>query len=176
MGAILPNADMPYSYALSNGWILLAHEQWMRVSPGPGSEAPSRLGFKLFYSMQKLLEGDHFNSFVAPLTLGKGSTLEGTPNIYSARVVERDGLFMVDAEVGFHYNDADGIDTVGHGSLGSFGPTSKEAEITWATAAATGYDREFRRAGCIGNIGQRDSGMFGGNRIMMQGMSSTSLS
>ena len=33
---ILPDADMPYAFPLPNGWILLAHEQWMRTSPGPG--------------------------------------------------------------------------------------------------------------------------------------------
>jgi hypothetical protein len=35
---ILPDADMPFAFPLSNGWVLLAHEQWMRTSPGPGSE------------------------------------------------------------------------------------------------------------------------------------------
>lgn len=73
---ILPNADMPcaptqhtpvlssrvvhssdarvplgwvrYAFEVKeNGWILLAHEQWMRTSSGPSSAAPSRLGFKL---------------------------------------------------------------------------------------------------------------------------------
>ena len=93
---ILPNADMPYAYQVKeNGWILLVHEQWMRTSPGPSSEAPSRLGFKLYYSLGDLQAGRHFNSFVAPLTLGSRSSLEGTPNIYSATLVQRGGLFMV---------------------------------------------------------------------------------
>jgi hypothetical protein len=96
---LLPNADMPYAHALPNGWILLAHEQWMRVAKGPSSAAPSRLGFKLYYSLADLLSGSHFNSFVAPLTLGARSSLEGTPNIYSAQVVQRGGLFMVDAQL-----------------------------------------------------------------------------
>ena len=30
---ILPNADMPYAYALPNGWLLLLHEQWEHI-PG----------------------------------------------------------------------------------------------------------------------------------------------
>lgn len=166
---ILQNADMPYAYQVKeNGWILLAHEQWMRTSSGPSSEAPSRLGFKLYYSLGDLLAGNHFNSFVAPLTLGSRSSLEGTPNIYSAALVQRGGLFMVDAQVGFHYNDAKGVDTVGHGSLRSFGPTSKEADISWVTTSATGYDAAFKRVGCIGNIGQRDAGKLGDSLFMMQ--------
>ena len=166
---ILPNADMPYAYPLSNGWILLAHEQWMRTSPGPGSAAPSRLGFKLYYSLADLLAGRHaLNSFVAPLTLGAHTTLEGTPNIYNATVVTRGGLEMVDAQIGFHYNDQKGVDTVGHGSLHSFGPTSKQADISWTTASATGYDTAFKKVGCVGNIGQRDAGEIGGSVLMMQ--------
>ena len=165
---ILPNADMPYAYPLDNGWILLVHEQWMRVGPGPGSAAPSRLGFKLYYSLEDLLRGDHFNSYVAPLTLGTHSSLEGTPNVYSATVVSRGGLLMVDAEIGFHYNDASGVDTVGHGSIRSFGPTSKEAGISWTTASSTGYDRAFKQVGCIGNIGQRDAGLLADQTLMMQ--------
>ena len=165
---ILPNADMPYAKQLTNGWILLAHEQWMKVTPGPGSASPSRLGFKLYYSLADLLAGRHFNSFVAPLTQGRGSSLEGTPNVYSATVAKRGGLYMVDAEVGFHYNDAKGVDTVGHGSLRSFGPTSKEAEIGWTTVSATGYDAAFKKVGCVGNVGQRDAGTIGGSVLMMQ--------
>ena len=84
---------MPYAKQLSNGWILLAHEQWMKVTPGPGSASPSRLGFKLYYSLVDLLAGRHFNSFVAPLTQGRGSSLEGTPNVYSATVAKRGGLY-----------------------------------------------------------------------------------
>ena len=52
---ILPNADMPYAYQVKeNGWILLVHEQWIRTSPGPSSEAPSQLS-KLYYSLGDLL-------------------------------------------------------------------------------------------------------------------------
>jgi hypothetical protein len=165
---LLPNADMPYAHQLENGWILLVHEQWMKISPGPGSEEPSRLGFKLYYSLSDLLAGRHFNSYVAPLTVGTHSSLEGTPNIYNATLVERDGLLMVDAQIGFHYNDEKGVDTVAHGSLTSFGPTSKEAEIGWVTASATGYDAAFKKVGCVGNIGQRDAGELGGKAVVMQ--------
>lgn len=165
---ILPDADMPYAFPLPNGWILLAHEQWMREGAGPSSEAPSRLGFKLYYSLFDLLAGRHFNSFVAPLSLGAHSTLEGTPNIFNASVVTRNGLLMVDAQVGFHYNDLKGVDTVGHGSLSSFGPTSKEAGIRWETASSVGYDSAFKKAGCIGNIGQRDAGELGGSLVVVQ--------
>lgn len=160
---IIPNADMPYARTVaSNGWIVLVHEQWMR----PGSTAPSRLGFKLYYNQSELLAGRAFNSFVAPLTVGARSNLEGTPNIYSAELVFRNGFYMVDAQIGFHYNDDAGVDQVAQGTLRSFGPTVVTPE--WSAASATGYDAAFLKAGAIGNIGQRDAGVLGGEALVMQ--------
>ena len=80
---IVSNADMPFLKRVDkgqDGWLLLAHEQWMNS----GSRLPSRLGFKLFYNESQLLLGDHFNSFIAPLSVGQRSQLEGTPSIYTA--------------------------------------------------------------------------------------------
>ena len=163
---LLPNADMPYAYRLApNGWILLVHEQWMRTGPG-GSAGPSRLGFKLYYNHSDLMEGRHFNSFVAPLSVGQHTGLEGTPNVYSAKQVYRDGYYMVDATIGFHFNDATGVDQVAHGTLTSFGPTV--VSPTWAAAQSTAYDDAFKQAGAIGNIGQRDSGVLGGELLLLQ--------
>ena len=63
-------------------------------------------GFKLYYNHTELMAGRHFNSFLAPLSVGQHTGLEGTPNVYSAELVLRDGYYMVDAQVGFHFNDA----------------------------------------------------------------------
>ena len=92
-----------------------------------------------------LMLGRHFNSFVAPLTAGEKNGLEGTPNVYNASLVHRDGLYMVDATIGFHYNDAAGVDQVGHGTIRSFGPT--DVTPTWEGGPATTYTAAFIRAG-----------------------------
>ena len=63
---IVSNADMPFLKRVDkgqDGWLLLAHEQWMNS----GSRLPSRLGFKLFYNESQLLLGDHFNSYICLL-------------------------------------------------------------------------------------------------------------
>ena len=132
----------------------------------PGSGAPSRLGFKLYYNRSELLAGSHFNSFVAPLTVGARSRLEGTPNIYNATLRLSKGLYVVDAEIGFHFNDDSGVDQVAQGTLRSFGPTVDTPE--WTSAEATGYDEAFKRAGAVGNVGQRDAGVLGGSVIVVQ--------
>ena len=66
-----------------------------------------------YYHLSTLLAGDHFNSFVAPLGPGAASSLEGTPNIYGAALHQRGGLYMLDARIGFHFNDDEGVDQVG---------------------------------------------------------------
>jgi hypothetical protein len=92
--AIISNADMPYMSRpvvaetnSDNQWILLTHEQWMTA----GSRIPSRLGFKLYSSESDLAAGNHFNSYIAPLTVGQSTTIEGTPSIYESRLVLRNG-------------------------------------------------------------------------------------
>ena len=167
---VVENADMPYLTRVQpddggdRGWLLLAHEQWMN----PNSQLPSRLGFKLFYNESELLTGQHFNSFVAPLTVGAGSQLEGTPNLYSAKLkTGSQGLLMVDAEVGFHFNDADGVDQVAQGRLENFGPTVVAPAFT-DTRRADAYDQLFIGKGAVGNIGQRAPGTLLGHRISLQ--------
>ena len=161
---VLPNADMPYPFTVTaNGWVVVAHEQWMNA----GSQLPSRLGFKLWYTASDLAAGKPpFNSFVAPLTVGAQSQLEGTPNVYSASLVVRDGLQTLDLVIGFHYNDDAGVDQVAQGTLTSFGPTALTPQ--WAARAATAYDQKFIAAGAIGNIGQRDAGTLDGVAFVLQ--------
>ena len=154
---LLANADMPFvarpppataaqlragapralRSADSDGWLVLAHEQWMN----PGSQSPSQLGFKLYYNESELLAGSHFNSFVAPLSVGKKRKLEGTPSLYSATLVQRSGLWMVDADVGFHFNDDKGVDQVARASLSSFGPTTVQPSLSGQARAETSMRR-----------------------------------
>jgi len=163
---LLANADMPYvphaRVLEGSEWVLLAHEQWM----SPASRSPSRLGFKLYYNVSALLAGEHFNSFVAPLGPGASSGLEGTPSVYNASFVFREGYYMVDATVGFHYNDAAGKDQVAHGRLSSFGPTA--ISPSWSSAPSLAYNKAFIAAGAIGNIGQRDSGSLFNTEFVLQ--------
>ena len=51
------------------------------------SEALSRLGFKLYDSESDLVSGSYSSSWIAPLTLGLSSTLEGTPNILMPNIM-----------------------------------------------------------------------------------------
>ena len=147
----------------SDGWIVVTHEQWMR----PGSTLPSQLGFKLYYNESELLAGVHFNSYVAPLSVGAYSRLEGTPSLYSTTLVQRDGYWMVDADVGFHYNDKRGVDQVARGALGSFGPTVVAPALT-GQVRADAYDDLFISRGAVGNIGQRAPGTLLGTHLCAQ--------
>lgn len=161
--SIIANADMPYARTLSNGWIIVAHEQWM----SDHSQVPSRLGFKLYYTVADLIQGTHFNSYTAPLTVGTQSSIEGTPSFWDATLVKRNGYYMVDAKVRFHFNDDRGIDQVGSGSLTSFGPSVVDPQ--WSdTTDDTGYNQAFVAQGAIGNIGQRSSGDLAGTMFILQ--------
>ena len=178
VSTVLANADMPYAYTLPNGLVLLAHEQWMT----PGSRAPCRIGFKLYANASALLLGHPpLSSFIAPLTVG--AHLEGTPNIFAARLVYHQDdaggtRTTVSADIGFHFNDARGVDQVALGHLqglsavGTFRSKTvlgyEEPEPRWTSSPAADYNALFKRAGCIGNIGQRDAGRLGGAPIVLQ--------
>lgn len=163
---VVSNADMPFLKRVDkgqDGWLLLAHEQWMN----PGSRLPSRLGFKLFYNESQLLHGDHFNSYIAPLSVGQQSQLEGTPSIYTATRSTVKGLVVVSADIGFHFNNDEGIDTVASSTLESFGPTVLVPR--WNNPhEETRYNRMFIDKGAIGNIGQRAPGTISSMHISLQ--------
>ncbi len=181
---ILNNADMPFpkrvttsssssssgpdSYSGSgsneDGWILLAHEQWMSV----GSQYPSQLGFKLYYNESDLLAGIAFNSYVAPLSVGQYSQLEGTPSIYNVNfTISHQGLWYLNADVGFHFNNDVGVDQVAYGTLFDFGPTVMDPAFVGQEEAVS-YNQMFINQGGIGNIGQRAPGYVEGIHINAQ--------
>jgi len=161
--SLLLNADMPQVYRVSGSdWMLLVHEQWMNK----GSQLPSQLGFKLYYNESDLFAGAHFNSHVSALSVGSHSQLEGTPSIYNAKLVQRKGYYMVDADIGFHFNNEAGVDQVAQGRLTSFGPTV--VQPSWSAEEATSYNVAFKSLGAIGNIGQRESGILLGQHFLTQ--------
>ena len=114
-----------------------------------------------------MLNSTHFASFLAPLTVGNHSQLEGTPNVYNVSVATTGGVTSVTAEIGFHYNSNKGVDQVAHGILTAFGGPSP----SWTAAPSTGYNNALIAKGVIGNIGQRDSGSVGpiGPLIIQEG-------
>ena len=131
------------------------------------SNLPSQLGFKLFYNETQLLYGDYFNSYVAPLSLGRKSKLEGTPSIYDIVQRTTDGYLVVDASMGFHFNNENGIDQVAYGYLQNFGPTVLESSFVGQEEAVK-YNDLFIGQGAIGNIGQRAPGAVYGVRFNIQ--------
>jgi hypothetical protein len=161
---LIANADMPFiKQANGSSWLLLTHEQWMTK----GSRVPSRLGFKLYYNESQLFQGVHFNSFIAPLSVGKVHNIEGTPNIYDAQMVKRNNMWVVDASIGFHFNSKKGVDQVASGTLTSFGPTDMQPAFS-GQHKDDAYDQLFINKGAIGNIGQRKAGTVLGTHICTQ--------
>ena len=63
---------------------------------------------------------------------------------------------FIEADIGFHYNDNEGVDRVAHGKLTDFGPSTRIPTMTGQ--AAEEYNLKFEAEGGIGNIGQRASG------------------
>ena len=131
------------------------------------SQLPSQLGFKLFYNETQLLYGDYFNSYVAPLSVGSQSQLEGTPSIYDMEVHTSNDLLVVDADVGFHFNDDNGVDQVAYGKLQDFGPTTITTSFV-DQEVAINYNELFVNEGAIGNIGQRAPGYINGVHLNVQ--------
>jgi len=162
---LLPNADMPLLRRVgSNGPLLLTHEQWMT----PGSAPPCRVGFKLYSNEASLFGGNAEPlSFLAPLSVGASSRLEGTPSLYDVSIAVEASGPVVNAHVGFHFNDQHGVDVVAQGNLTGFGP-SASGTPRWTAQQAISYDQLYRSRGARGNIGQRDSGVVGGQRLVLQ--------
>ena len=73
----------------------------------------------------------------------------------------------MNADVGFHFNDRNGVDTVAIGRLQDFGPTTIQPQLTGQHRAAA-YDELFIAKGAIGNIGQRAPGTVYGVHINTQ--------
>ena len=171
---LIPNADMPYALRpdvaadgpeAARTWIVVTHEQWMTS----GSRIPSNIGFKLYATEADLAGGVEHGSFIAPLSVGAGQSIEGTPGFYAASVrVDGNGVAVVDADVGLHFNDGQGVDQVGYGPLVGFGATDAGLSPTFSAARADAYNDLFISRGGIGNIGQRQSGVLNGVRFIAQ--------
>ena len=164
---LLTHADMPYIIrstsdvtSEANSWIVLAHEEWQ-------TNGSCKLAFKTYYDEDVLLSGLHSFGYTADITLSdKG--LEGTPSIYSAELLLRNDRWVVDLNVGFHYNkqvsnEAGARDMVGTAILTDFGNNN-----SWATQAATNYMDHITLQGATGNVGQRDFITINDNKFALQ--------
>ena len=173
---LLTNADMPYLYYYyTNGnnvsGIIMLHEQWMNAD----SSKPSRLGFKLYNTEEDLLNGDYSQSFIASLTVGCDTNLEGTPNVYFVESFEdstsSDGSsnYYYNIYVGFHYNDGvTGLDRNGFGILKYFGATDSSL-LTWTTFDENVFNTQFSDYYPVtnGNIGQRAAFLYNNSKNYM---------
>ena len=149
---LLYNCDMPYIYRINGyDYILMVHEQWFNDK----SSVPSRIGIKLYNNENDLVYGMYEYSYNISLTLGSITNIEGTPNIYSAYVNK---YGCINAYIGFHYNDASGVDQNGFGILHNFGNCNNSNAVTsWITYDEDIFNSEMKNEyGVIGNIGQRD--------------------
>jgi hypothetical protein len=169
-GELLDNADMPHVRAITNTndpsdtRYLLTHEQWLGGTSH--SSGPSRLGFKLYDSIDDILAATPQASYVLPSGVQLSSwDLEGTPNIYGATFSDGPGGLTLNADIGFHYlaPTPDTRDEQGQGTL-----TLSNGNWNWTSAPATAYRDAFTAAGATGNIGDRDVIDFGGERYNFQ--------
>jgi hypothetical protein len=101
---LVSNARSPKIFVCgkNNMYILLTYEQWMTAK----SRAPSRIAFELFDDQDALMAGTPMATYVAPLTAGFMSQLEGDPTIYGAEWTQKSSKkTVVSASVGFRYLD-----------------------------------------------------------------------
>jgi hypothetical protein len=148
---LVDNADMPDIRQVNNGsWLILAHEQWINGGTTGPSQAPCRVGFKLFYDSTDLLNGTIRASWLAPSYV---SDLNGTPNIYEAHLTLYNNYWAADLLVGFHYwngtQDENAYATVLKFALPQGG-------TAWNPTNASGYNQHLADAG-VNDLGLRDN-------------------
>jgi hypothetical protein len=175
VGLLIENADMPeikrVKYKDSDEdseWIVLIYEQWESLSVTGASAGPARIGFKLFYDEETLLNLTINSHWTAPESF---SNLNGTPNIYRLNLVKNsaDGNYVAEGEVGFHFFDTqndNNRDLVASAKVENlFNPDSS---VIWIPKIDDGYNSLFFREGGTGNIGQRASIVVDGHRYNLQ--------
>ena len=165
---LLTGCDMPYIKRLDNwntvwsnakdSWIVMAHEQWTGSQWG--------VGVKLYYSENDLLNGTISNNSPTQVKYNLGSTTFGTPNIYTANIYLRNSAYVLDMQLGYHYNDnnGSGIDRQGLIAISNYPLGS----ATWTYSAATAYDNQLYWQGANGNRGQREFFTYNNHRYVIQ--------
>jgi hypothetical protein len=135
------NAHQPTLARDGKGWVL-AYEV-TRTSGGSGNY----IRVRHYRSTRALRSAHHDKSYDVPNRLPDAGSAQGTPNIISTAGNR--------IRFGFHYY-ADGTDRQAKGTLTRF--------RRWSSRRLTRLDRQFRRRGVAGNIGDRDFFKYGGQR------------
>jgi hypothetical protein len=165
---LVPNAKSPKIFVCDerNTNILLAYEQFMTAR----SRAPTRIAFELFKDEDDLSSGNKIPTYVAPLTAGFMSELEGEPVIYSASVTASGKKRKVlSASVGFRYYDS--FRNMQQLATGEMELTVKNANVessSFSGSRAVAYQGFFDQRGADGNSGSGTCGELSGQRYCLQ--------
>ena len=128
-----------------------------------GTKEERHLGFYYFPNLTSLLTNSSAYKFIAPLTVAV--KLEGTPNIYNITMENS----VMKVRVGFHYNDASGLDKVAIGHLSI--PLDNPQNMIWnCTKPQQNYNQELLETypDIKGHIGDRDYGQIFGRNFTLQ--------
>jgi hypothetical protein len=155
-------ASQPTIAQAPNGVYIVAFEKHVFI----GTKEERHVGFHYYPNLTCLLTGSEFYKKIANLT--EGAQLEGTPNINNITI----GNSIMNASVGFHYNDAYGLDNVAIGHLTV--PLDNPKDTTrwnWTTMPLPGYNEKLRKEWNVkGHVGDRDYGqIFGRNFTLQEG-------
>ena len=155
-------ASQPTIAQAPNGVYIVAFEKHVFI----GAKEERHVGFHYYPNLTCLLTGSEFYEKIVNLT--EGVQLEGTPNINNMTI----GNSIMNASVGFHYNDAYGLDNVATGHLTV--PLDNPKDTTrwnWTTMPLPEYNEKLRKDWNVkGHIGDRDYGqIFGRNFTLQEG-------
>lgn len=153
-------ASQPTIAQAPNGAYIVAFEKHVFIE----AKEERHIGFHYYPNVTCLLTGSEFCEQIANLTIG--AQLEGTPNINNITIVNS----IMNASIGFHYNDAYGLDNVATGHLTVPLDNPKDTmRWNWTTAPLSEYNEKLRREGDVkGNIGDRDYGQVFGRKFTLQ--------
>jgi len=161
------NAKSPKIFVCGehNDKILVAYEQWMTAK----SRAPSRIAFELFDDEEALTAGSPRVTYVAPLTAGFMSQLEGDPTIYAASVTTKRKKTVLAASVGFRYQETyRNMHQLASGSLELTITGSSITSSSFSGRRAAAYQAFFEMRGADGNSGSGTCGELLGKRYCLQ--------
>jgi hypothetical protein len=147
------HASQPTLAATSDGGYLLVEEA---DNNGLVATSATWLRFRHYASLAQLVAAAPDRTFDAPHTLvSTTGGAEGTPNIYSASLSPDLSHSVID--IGFHYFKDAVVDRQARGQLVNFS--------TWSTRTEPQIDSAITALSVAGNIGDRDSVVFGGAQL-----------
>jgi uncharacterized protein (DUF697 family) len=149
----------------NNMHILLTYEQWMTAK----SRAPSRIAFELFDNQDTLMAGTPMATYIAPLTAGFMSQLEGDPMIYGADWTSAYGAEVLSASVGFRYFDTfRKMHQIAHGQLQLTVKGTQVTSSSFSGHRAAAYQAFLEMRGADGSSGSGNCGELKGQRYCLQ--------